>query len=347
MRWLDGMSLSKLQEFVIDREAWRTAIHGVAKSQTRLSNWTELNSFCGSGIEELNFASGSPIKLQAEVSWGCGHLKAWLVLENPLPGWLTSMPGKLVLSFDLSKWVFPTSCLSLHTMAACFLRAGDPRAQCTWRSAFYDECRMTCTVTSARFYWSHKPALIHCGRDHMSVDTRRWGWPGVTFAVVWSLSCRWLFTTPSTVACQTSLSFTISQSLLKFMSIQSMMPTNHLILCYPLPLLPSVFPSIRVFSSELVLYKSGGQSIGASALASVLPVNIQDWLPLGLILLSKWLSRVFFSTISLKASILRHSAFFMVQISHSIYNYWKNQVGMYVLGFDYMDLCWQSDISAS
>ena len=73
--------------------------------------------------------------------------------------------------------------------------------------------------------------------------------------------------------------FIISQSLLIFMSIESLMPSNHLILCRPLLLLPSVFPSIGVFSNESALHIIG-QNIGASA--SVLPMNIQDWLPLGL-----------------------------------------------------------------
>ena len=75
------------------------------------------------------------------------------------------------------------------------------------------------------------------------------------------------------------LFFTISLSLLKFMSTELVMPSNHLVLCHPL-LLPSIFPSIRVFSVSQ-LFPSGGQSIGASASASVLPVNIQGWFPLG------------------------------------------------------------------
>ena len=112
------------------------------------------------------------------------------------------------------------------------------------------------------------------------------------------LSCVQLFATPWTAACQASLSFAISQSLLKLMFIESVMPSNHLILCCPL-LLPSIFPSIRVFSNESIL-ASGGQSIGASALASVFPMNIQDWFPLeltGLISLQcKWLSRVLSNT---------------------------------------------------
>lgn len=69
-----------------------------------------------------------------------------------------------------------------------------------------------------------------------------------------SLSCVRLFVTPWTAARQASLSVTISWSLLKLMSITSVMPSNHLILCYPLLLLPSIFPSIRVFSSESALH---------------------------------------------------------------------------------------------
>ena len=73
----------------------------------------------------------------------------------------------------------------------------------------------------------------------------------------------------------------ISLSLLRFMSIESIMPSNHLTLCCPLLHLPSIFPNIRVFSNELDL-RMGGQSTGASASASILLVNIQGWFPLGL-----------------------------------------------------------------
>ena len=82
-------------------------------------------------------------------------------------------------------------------------------------------------------------------------------------------------------------------------SIESVMPSNHLILCHPLRLLPSIFPSIRIFPLGQ-LFKSGCQSIGASASASVLPMNIQGWFPLGwtgwISLQSKGLSRVFSNT---------------------------------------------------
>ena len=117
------------------------------------------------------------------------------------------------------------------------------------------------------------------------------------FRLLLSLSHVWLFVTPWTTACQIFLSFTISWSLLKLMSIESMMSSNHLILCCPLLLLPSTFSSIRSFPIS-PSFASGGPSIRASE--SLLPMNIQGWFPLGLTslisLLSKGLSRVSFST---------------------------------------------------
>ena len=118
--------------------------------------------------------------------------------------------------------------------------------------------------------------------------------------VVQSLSCVWLFATSCTVARQASLSFTVSLSLLKLMPIEVVMTSNHRILCRPLLLLPPIFPSVRVSFPMSRFFKSSGRSIGASASASVLPVNIQGWFPLGLTdlisLLPKGLSRVFSSS---------------------------------------------------
>ena len=106
------------------------------------------------------------------------------------------------------------------------------------------------------------------------------------------------FVTPWTAAHQASLSFTISWSLLKLMSIELVMPSNHLVLCCPFSC-PQSFPSSGSFLVSW-LFASGGQNIWASASASVLPMNIQGWFPLGLSglisLLSKGLSRVFSST---------------------------------------------------
>ena len=99
-------------------------------------------------------------------------------------------------------------------------------------------------------------------------------WGDICIVVVQSLSCVRFFATPRTAAHQAFLSFTISQSLLKFMSIESVMPSNHLTLCHPLLLLPSIFSRVRYFPLSW-LFTSGGQSIGASASASVLPTNIQ------------------------------------------------------------------------
>ena len=116
-----------------------------------------------------------------------------------------------------------------------------------------------------------------------------------------------------TAAHQASLSISSSWSLLKLRSIKSVMPSNHLILCHPL-LLPSILPSIRVFSFEMSqFFPSGGQSIEVSASASVLPMNIQDWSPLGwtgwIFLQSKGLSRV-----SSNTTVQKHQ-FFGAQLS--------------------------------
>ena len=104
--------------------------------------------------------------------------------------------------------------------------------------------------------------------------------------VVQGLSHVQLFVTPCTAACQASLSFTLSWSLLKLMSIELMMSSNHLILCHPLLILHSIFPSIRVFSSGSVLH-TRWPSIGDSA--SILLMKIQGWFPLWLTgFLSLW-----------------------------------------------------------
>ena len=105
----------------------------------------------------------------------------------------------------------------------------------------------------------------------------------IKYIVLQLLSCVQLFAIPWTAAPQASLSFTISQSLLKLMSIESMMPSNHLILCHPL-LLSSVFPSIRVFSNELVLHIRGPKcwrfSISPSNEYSRLASFRTDWFDL-------------------------------------------------------------------
>ena len=133
-----------------------------------------------------------------------------------------------------------------------------------------------------------------------------------------SLSCVWLFVTPWTAARQASLSITNSQSLLKPMSIELVMPSNHLILCRPLPLLPSIFPSIRVFSeSDLRIrwpkYWSFSFSISPSDEHPGLISFRVDWLDL---LAVQGTLKSPLQHHSSQAPILRCSASFMVQLSH-------------------------------
>ena len=137
-----------------------------------------------------------------------------------------------------------------------------------------------------------------------------------------------------------SLSFTISQSLLKLMSIELVMPSNHLILSRLLLLLPSVFFSISVFSNESVLHirwpKYWSFSNSPSNEYSRLISFRIDWFDFFAVqgTLKSLLQH------SLKASIFWHAAFLMVQLSHLYMTNWKNH------SFDYMGLCQQSDVSA-
>ena len=139
------------------------------------------------------------------------------------------------------------------------------------------------------------------------------------FSSVQSLSRVQLFAIPWITACQASLSITSSRSLLKPMSIKSVMPSSYLIFCRPLLLLPLIPHSIRVFSNESTLCMRWPK-YWSFASASVLPMNTQDWSPLGwtgwFSLQSKGLSRVFSQHHSSKASILQHSAFSTVQLAH-------------------------------
>ena len=139
------------------------------------------------------------------------------------------------------------------------------------------------------------------------------------FSPVQSLSRVQLFATPWTAVCQASLSITNSWSLLKLMSIESVMPSNHLILCHPL-LLPSIFPSIRVFSNGSVLcirwpkYWSFSFNISLSNEHSGLISFRMDWLDL---LAVQGTLKSLLQHYSSKASILWCSAFFTVQLSHT------------------------------
>ena len=142
----------------------------------------------------------------------------------------------------------------------------------------------------------------------------------IHFSSVQSRSRVWLFATPWTTACQASLSITNSQSPPKPMSIESVMPSNHLILCRPLLLLPSLFPSIRVFSNESALhinwpkYWSFNFNISPTNEHPGLISFRMDWLDL---LAVQGTLKSLFQHHSSKASILQRSAFFVVQLSHS------------------------------
>ena len=139
------------------------------------------------------------------------------------------------------------------------------------------------------------------------------------FSSVWSLSHVWLFVTLWTVACRASLSITNSWSLPRLISIESVLLSNHLILCHPLLLPPSIFASIMVFSSESVLrirwpkYWSFSFNISPSNEHSGLISFRMDWLDL---LAVQGTLKSLLQHYSSKASILQHSAFFLVQLSH-------------------------------
>ena len=184
------MSLSQLWELVMDREAWHAVIHGGAKSQTRLSDWTELN---------------------------------WII-------------GQLLLSCPFH-WQILASCILLQSCVFlwCQLQLTSP-------------CLILLNLTlSLLFFMS-----LAKGLSILLIPSKNQLL--VLFTSVQSLSCVRLFATPWTLARQASLSITNSWSLLKLLSIESGMFSNHLILCFPLLLSPSIFPSIMVFSSESILH---------------------------------------------------------------------------------------------
>ena len=210
----------------MDREAWRAVVHGVPKSQTRLSDWTELN---------------------------------WTELND--------------------QWC---------------------------RTSFYVHI---CLVIRQLFcmvpYYQFLPVICVV----LLVD---WHSGNCLVSSVQSLSRVQLFVTPWTAACQASLSITNSQSLPKLMS-KSVMPSNHLILCHPLLLLPSIFPSIRVFSKESVLhirwpkYWSFRFSITTSN-------EFSGLIPLGFLAVQGTLKSLF-QHHSSKASIICCSAYFTVKLT--------------------------------
>ena len=168
---------------------------------------------------------------------------------------------------------------------------------------------MGCKHQKRLWSWGQGWPIKSCGRAN---------YIEVVVVVVEALSCVRLFVTPWTAARQASLSFTISQSLLKLLSVESVMPSNHLILCHPLLFLPSVFPSIRVFPNESALrirwpkYLRFSFDISPSNEYSGLVSFRIDWFDLAIQGILKSLLQYH----SWKASILWCSAFFMVRLSH-------------------------------
>jgi len=166
-----------------------------------------------------------------------------------------------------------------------------------------------------KIHWEELLVLLlnMTGREHPHAKK------DIQFSSVQLLSHVWLFVTPRTAACHASLSIINSQSLLKLMCITSVMPSNHLILCHPFLLPPSIFPSIRVFSNELVLhirrpkYWSFSFSISPSNEYSGLISFRMDWLDL---LAVQGTLKNLLQHRSSKASILGRSALFIVQLSH-------------------------------
>ena len=169
----------------------------------------------------------------------------------------------------------------------------------------------------SEFKWTDCRAFMKIMQTVIKNDMTMENWISIMFSSVQSFSHVQLLATPWTAVCQASLYITNSWSLLQLMSIESVMPFNHLILCCPVLLPLQSFPASGSFAM-CQLFASGGQSIGAPASVPVLPMNIQSWFPLGLngliSLLSKGLSRVFSST-----TVWKHW-FFVTQPSLEISN---------------------------
>ena len=150
----------------------------------------------------------------------------------------------------------------------------------SWSEISYFRLLWVCSLLAAFARNACRSSCLKCiivtQTSVIPVATRQ-----IVYVCVQSLSHVRLFATPWTAARQASLSFTVSWSLLRFMSIDSVVPSNHLILCCPLFLLPSIFPCIRFFSNKSALCIKW-QSIRAPASASGLPMNILVWFPLRL-----------------------------------------------------------------
>ena len=185
--------------------------------------------------------------------------------------------------------------------------------------------------------------IAHSGRTQFCIYLNKSTWVLLQSSPVQSLSRVRLFATPWITAHEASLSITNSWSLLKLMSIELVMPSSHLILCHPLLLLPSIFPSIRVFSNESTLrirwpkYWSFSFSISPSSEHPGLISFRIDWLDL---LAVQGTLKSLLQHHSSKASIFWHSTFFIIQLSHPYMTTGKT------IALTRPDLCWQGMASA-
>ena len=254
---------------------------------------------------------------------------------------------------------------SMHQLSMCQARLTSCVAECGSRNEICTEIKRSHTSKIWKFQFSqngkkwlsnldinYRPKKKWCSgikecalEKGTSPRTKEKFSPGLLqqSIVVQLLSCIHPFLTSWTAALQASLSFTVSWSLLKLMSIESVMSSSHLILCCPLLLLPWMFPSIRFFSIELALCIrwpkdwSFSFSISPSNEYSGLISFRVDWMDL---LAVQRTVKSLLQHHSWKASVLWCSAFFYWPALTVIYDYWKNH------SFDYTDICRQSNVSA-